>query len=165
MRTLSEPSACFEAILNQRSGRTRSGFLERLERRPRVTASTRSIWQEQTEMVHRRKANLPPRKNFPRNKRLRSAPMKSISSATAPPATRWTTGSAPNGSFSRNPANPPRKPPRPLLNPGSGFRHPSPTRVFCQFKRSRTAFSFPLRSLEVVALSSQLPHPRSYSCE
>jgi len=161
MPRLSKPSARFEPILNQRSGRTRPRFLERLERRPRVTASTRSLWQEQTEMVHRRKASPPLRKNFPRNKRSRSAPMKSISSAMAPPATRWMTGSAPNASFSRSLANPTRKPPRPPLNLGSGLRHSFPASSVT-FKRSRTTFSFPLRCSEAAALAGPLPHPRSH---
>jgi hypothetical protein len=57
------------------------------------------------------------------------------------------TGSAPNASSFRNLANPPRKPPRPLLNPGSHVRHSFPTRAFWHFKAGRR-FLFRFAPLE-----------------
>jgi hypothetical protein len=137
-----------------------AGISRKVGTKAQVTASTRSLWQEQTEMVHRRKANPHPRKNFPRNKRSRSAPMKSISSATAPPATRWMTGSAPNASFSRNLANPPRKPPRPLLKSRLGLSAFIPRSRFPSLRTKQDGAFLPLRSSQAVARCSQLLHPR-----
>jgi hypothetical protein len=76
-----------------------------------VMARTRSLWKEQTEMVHPRKVNPPPPKNLLPRKRSPNALMKFTSNATALQAIRSKTGSAPSANSSRNPAKPQRKPP------------------------------------------------------
>lgn len=109
MMTLLRAALCFEANLDFRSGPHGQDFSKGRNRGRGPRSQTRTSWQEQTETARQHAANPPPAKSFPLKRKSSSAPMKSISSATALPAIPSRTGSAPNAKSSRKPANPPRK--------------------------------------------------------
>jgi hypothetical protein len=70
------------------------------------------------------------------------------------------TGSAPNASFSRNLANPSRKPPRPQLKSRLGLSAFIPRSRFPSLRTKQDGAFLPLRSSQAVARCSQLLHPR-----